>query len=232
MAEISGFQSGFSGYSSEQIMEILEDEEKLTSIARDSGEEMQQNKELMMASNRSLAEMNLNLQPDLDHQKIQLTKRYCCLQELHESYQLRRSTLGSSSLDTLLALLQTEGAKIEEETENMADSFLDGSMPLDSFIDDYQSKRKVAHLRRVKIDKLQEMLLKGVHLPQGSSNEHQESLNSFQRLSNGSPAHVRPTPTSQASASPYANLPNAMPSSYSSAYPQGPGSALPGFILQ
>ncbi|NP_001025385.1 VPS37B subunit of ESCRT-I b [Danio rerio] len=231
MAEISGFQSGFSGYSSEQIMEILEDEEKLTSIARDSGEkqEMQQSKELMMASNRSLAEMNLNLQPDLDHQKIQLTKRYCCLQELHESYQLRRSTLGSSSLDTLLALLQTEGAKIEEETENMADSFLDGSMPLDSFIDDYQSKRKLAHLRRVKIDKLQEMLLKGIHLPQGSSNEHQESLNSFQRLSNGSPAHVKPT--SQASASPYANLPNAMPSSYSSAYPQGPGSALPGFIL-
>lgn len=56
--------------------------------------EVQQNKELTIASNRSLAEQNLCLQPDLDHQKIQLTKRYCCLQELHESYQLRKSTMG------------------------------------------------------------------------------------------------------------------------------------------
>ncbi len=57
-------------------------------------QDMQQNKELTIASNRSLAEQNLSLQPELDHQKIQLTKRYCCLQDLHESYQLRRSTLG------------------------------------------------------------------------------------------------------------------------------------------
>ncbi|KAL0183076.1 hypothetical protein M9458_022451, partial [Cirrhinus mrigala] len=128
---------------------------------------------------------------------------------------------------------------------NMADSFLDGSLPLDSFVDDYQSKRKLAHLRRVKIDKLQEMVLKGVHLPQGSSNDPskpQETHNSaaFQRLANGSPAHVRPTPTSQPSAMPYnpqnvgAPLPNMVPS-YSYPYPQGPGAGLPpqaGFIMQ
>ncbi|XP_016121007.1 vacuolar protein sorting-associated protein 37B-like [Sinocyclocheilus grahami] len=157
---------------------------------------------------------------------------------------------GNRSLDTLLALLQTEGAKIEEETENMADSFLDGSLPLDSFIDDYQSKRKLAHLRRVKIDKLQEMVLKGVHLPQSSSNEPsqpQETHNStapFQRLANGSPAHVRPAPTSQPSAMPYnpqsigAPLPNTVPSyscPYPQALPQGPIAGLPpraGFIMQ
>lgn len=57
-------------------------------------QDMQQNKELTIASNRSLAEQNLSLQPELDHQKIQLTKRYCCLQDLHESYQIRKSTLG------------------------------------------------------------------------------------------------------------------------------------------
>lgn len=48
----------------------------------------------------------------------------------------------------------------------MADSFLDGDMTLDMFIDSYQSKRKLAHLRRVKIEKLQEMVLKGQRLPQ------------------------------------------------------------------
>lgn len=50
--------------------------------------------------------------------------------------------------------------------QNMADSLLDGEMTLDSFIDAYQNKRKLAHLRRVKIEKLQEMVMKGQRLPQ------------------------------------------------------------------
>lgn len=41
-------------------------------------------------------------------------------------------------------------------------------MTLDSFIDSYQSNRKLAHLRRVKIEKLQEMVLQGQRLPQVS----------------------------------------------------------------
>lgn len=57
-------------------------------------QEMQQTKEMTLASNRSLAEQNLSLQPSLEQQKIQLTKRYCCLQELYEAYQLRKCTLG------------------------------------------------------------------------------------------------------------------------------------------
>lgn len=48
----------------------------------------------------------------------------------------------------------------------MADSFLVGDVPLDTFIDAYQSNRKLAHLRRVKIEKLQEMVLNGQQLPQ------------------------------------------------------------------
>lgn len=48
----------------------------------------------------------------------------------------------------------------------MADSLLDGEMTLDAFIDAYQNKRKLAHLRRVKIEKLQEMVMKGQRLPQ------------------------------------------------------------------
>ncbi|KAJ8385956.1 hypothetical protein AAFF_G00177770 [Aldrovandia affinis] len=138
-------------------------------------QEVQQSKEMTLASNRSLAEQNLSLQPQLDCQKNELTKRYRCLQELYEAYQLRKSTLDqnseSSSLDTLLALLQAEGAKIEEETENMADSFLEGDVTLDTFIDEYHAKRKLAHLRRVKIDKLQEMVLNGQRLPQGPAQQ-------------------------------------------------------------
>ncbi|XP_026885093.2 VPS37B subunit of ESCRT-I a [Electrophorus electricus] len=168
------FGSELAAYSIAQLSELLEDDEKLSNIVQDMEEvqKVQQSKETTLASNRNLAEQNLQLQPTLDLQKNELTKRYRSLQDLFEAYQLRKSTLdhksGSSSLDTFLALLQAEGAKIEEETENMADSFLDGDVTLDSFIDEYQSKRKLAHLRRVKIEKLQELVLKGPQLLQAT----------------------------------------------------------------
>ncbi|XP_029019335.1 VPS37B subunit of ESCRT-I a isoform X2 [Betta splendens] len=171
---MSNFSTKFSAYTMTQLNEFLEDDVKLTKMVHEMDEmqEVQQNKEKTLANNRTLAEQNLSLQPTLEHKKEQLINRYRGLQESFESYQLRKSALdhnsGNSSLDTLLALLQAEGAKIEEETENMADSFLNGDMILDSFIDDYQNKRKLAHLRRVKIEKLQEMVLKGHRLPQVS----------------------------------------------------------------
>ncbi|MBW03701.1 Vacuolar protein sorting-associated protein 37B, partial [Eschrichtius robustus] len=131
---------------------------------------VQLNKEMTLASNRSLAEGNLLYQPQLDSLKARLTQKYQELQVLFEAYQIKKTKLdkqsSSASLETLLALLQAEGAKIEEDTENMAEKFLDGELPLDSFIDVYQSKRKLAHMRRVKIEKLQEMVLKGQRLPQ------------------------------------------------------------------
>ncbi|KAG8146078.1 hypothetical protein E2320_012485 [Naja naja] len=50
-------------------------------------------------------------------------------------------------------------------TCTMAEKFLDGDVTLDTFIDEYQSQRKLAHLRRVKIEKLQEVVLKGPRRP-------------------------------------------------------------------
>ena len=60
-------------------------------------QEVQQSKEKTLVSNRTLAEQNLALQPQLEHKKGQLTKRYGCLQEKFESYQLRKSTLGTAA---------------------------------------------------------------------------------------------------------------------------------------
>ncbi|XP_049572531.1 VPS37B subunit of ESCRT-I a [Syngnathus scovelli] len=171
---MSSFSNKFSEYTLTQLNEMLEDDEKLTKMIQEMDEmqEVQQSKEKTLVSNRTLAEENLTLQPGLELKKETLIKRYGCLQENFEAYQLRKSTLdhksGSTSLDILLALLQAEGAKIEEETENMADSFLDGDMTLEAFIDSYQNQRKLAHLRRVKIEKLQEMVMKGQQLPRAS----------------------------------------------------------------
>ncbi|XP_051539425.1 vacuolar protein sorting-associated protein 37B-like [Myxocyprinus asiaticus] len=234
---MAGFGNKLSSYSLTQLNELLEDEEKLNTIINETEEikGLQQNKMTTLASNRLLAEQNLQLQPRLDHQKNELTKHYRCLQEHFEACQLRKSNLdhksGNTPLDTLLALLQAEGAKIEEETENMADSFLDGAASLDTFIDEYQSKRKLAHLRRVKIEKLQEMVLKGHQIPSAAplpsrSQDLPSRSAALQREVNGSPmpmprrapplppVKVPPSPTIQPAAavffsptSPYPPIP-------------------------
>ncbi|KAM5192542.1 vacuolar protein sorting-associated protein 37B [Mantella aurantiaca] len=166
--------SKFNHLSLTQLNELLDDDAKLGQMAQemDEAQSLQLSKEMTLAGNRSLAEANLLYQPKMDDLKATLTQRYQELQTLMESHQLKKTKLDqqsvNASLETLLALLQTEGAKIEEETENMAESFLDGGVQLDSFIDEYLSKRKLAHLRRVKIEKLQEMVLKGQRLPQVS----------------------------------------------------------------
>nr|XP_020745467.1 vacuolar protein sorting-associated protein 37B isoform X2 [Odocoileus virginianus texanus] len=165
-------EARFAGLSLVQLNELLEDEGQLTEMVQkmEETQNVQLNKEMTLASNRSLAEGNLLYQPQLDSRKAHLTQKYQELQVLFEAYQIKKTKLdkqsSSASLETLLALLQAEGAKIEEDTENMAEKFLDGELPLDSFIDVYQSKRKLAHMRRVKIEKLQEMVLKGQRLPQ------------------------------------------------------------------
>ncbi|XP_017399841.1 vacuolar protein sorting-associated protein 37B isoform X1 [Cebus imitator] len=167
-----GSEARFAGLSLVQLNELLEDEGQLTEMVQkmEETQNVQLNKEMTLASNRSLAEGNLLYQPQLDTLKAHLTQKYQELQVLFETYQIKKTKLdrqsSSASLETLLALLQAEGAKIEEDTENMAEKFLDGELPLDSFIDVYQSKRKLAHMRRVKIEKLQEMVLKGQRLPQ------------------------------------------------------------------
>ncbi|XP_032166574.1 vacuolar protein sorting-associated protein 37B isoform X4 [Mustela erminea] len=170
---------------------------------------VQLNKEMTLASNRSLAEGNLLYQPQLDALKARLTQKYQELQVLFEAYQIKKTKLdqqsSSASLETLLALLQAEGAKIEEDTENMAEKFLDGELPLDSFIDVYQSQRKLAHTRRVKIEKLQELVLKGQRLPQASA-----PAPLLPRVPEPVPAAPLPYPTSEASG-PSSMLPRRVP---------------------
>ncbi|CAJ0958622.1 unnamed protein product [Ranitomeya imitator] len=160
---------------------------------------VQLDKEMTLAGNRSLAEANLLYQPKLDSRKSTLTQKYQELQVLMESHQLKKTKLDqqsvNASLETLLALLQAEGAKIEEETENMAENFLDGGIQMDSFIDEYLSKRKLAHLRRVKIEKLQEMVLKGQRLPQVSMQPQSRPPEVIQAPPSSYPAPFNTPPT-------------------------------------
>ncbi|XP_036907862.1 vacuolar protein sorting-associated protein 37B [Sturnira hondurensis] len=201
MAGAAG-EARFAGLSLVQLNDLLEDEGQLAEMVQkmEETQNVQLSKEMTLASNRSLAEGNLLFQPRLDALKAGLTQKYQELRVLFDAYQLKKAKLdsqpSSASLETLLALLQAEGAKIEEDTENMAEKFLDGELPLDAFIDVYQSQRKLAHVRRVKIEKLQEMVLRRPRLPPAPA----PLL--LPRVPEPVPAAPLPCPTPEASGAP------------------------------
>ncbi len=95
-------------------------------------------KEMLMASNKSLAEYNLS-------QEDPLTKARCRLQEKHR--EVRRlaekvrnakrdvdDKAGHTEPDTMLALLQAAGAEADEESEAVADEFMQNQGDVDEFI--------------------------------------------------------------------------------------------------
>lgn len=65
---------------------------------------------------------------------------------------------GSISLDTALALLQTAAAKSEEDSENIAEQFISKEIDIDAFLEQFAASRKVMHLRKVKADKMKELI--------------------------------------------------------------------------
>lgn len=65
---------------------------------------------------------------------------------------------GSMSQDTALALLQTAAAESEEESENIVKQFMENEINVDTFLDSFQAARKTMHLRKLKADKMAELM--------------------------------------------------------------------------
>ncbi|NXW89510.1 VP37C protein, partial [Alopecoenas beccarii] len=127
-------------------------------------QELQLEREMALASNRSLAEQNLKFQAPLETGRTDLSSKYEELQQLAERCKEQKAKLEKFAAamhpQTLLDLLQVESQKIEEESEKMAEKFLEGEVPLETFLEQFSVMRKLSHLRRVRVEKLQEILRK------------------------------------------------------------------------
>ncbi|KAF7710180.1 hypothetical protein HF521_009052 [Silurus meridionalis] len=147
-----------------ELQDLLDNSERVESMALESDEiqNIQLEREMALASNRSLAEQNLDMKPQLDRDRERLVAKYNALDEVRKRYKqhcaLRDEIMGQVSPEGLLSRLQVEGANTEAESEVLADEFLEGSLSLDSFLERFHSLRCLAHRRRVYVEKLQEIL--------------------------------------------------------------------------
>ncbi|NWU89193.1 VP37C protein, partial [Upupa epops] len=150
----------------QELQELQENAEEIERLALESQEvqELQLEREMALAANRSLAEQNLKFQVPLETGRSELSSKYEELQKLAERCREQKAQLEKFSAalhpQTLLELLQVESQKIEEESEKMAEKFLEGAVPLDSFLESFAVMRKLSHLRRVRVEKLQEIVRK------------------------------------------------------------------------
>ncbi|XP_011702361.1 PREDICTED: vacuolar protein sorting-associated protein 37B [Wasmannia auropunctata] len=151
----------------DELKELLNNDGKFEDIVKDIKQfkELETEKEMLMASNRSLAEFNLSKQPELEEGKQELKELSEQANQLCSSVRDKidemRDKSGTMTVDTALDLLQAAAAEIEEESEGVAEKFLAGDIEVDEFLDQFLSRRKLMHLRKVKVDKLRELIRKG-----------------------------------------------------------------------
>ncbi|OAD52460.1 Vacuolar protein sorting-associated protein 37B [Eufriesea mexicana] len=149
----------------DELKELLNDDTKFEDIVKDvQFKNLETEKELLMASNTSQAEFNLSKQPELQKGKQILKElsekgsRLCS--SVAAKLDKIKNQSGEMTAATALDLLQTAAAEIEEESETIAEKFLAGDMGVDEFLEQFLSRRKLMHLRKVKVDKLRELIKK------------------------------------------------------------------------
>ncbi|XP_073258014.1 vacuolar protein sorting-associated protein 37B-like [Porites lutea] len=164
MNAIEGIMSLLRHVDKGELKDLLENEEQLNVIISDNDEvqKIAGYRDVLIASNKSLAEHNLSQKPKLERNKQLLIDAHQNKALIQAEFEKNRTKLEAFSTqyspDTTLALLQTSTAQAEEEAEKTADKFLDREMNVEDFIQTFQSQKTLHHLRRIKTEKLTELL--------------------------------------------------------------------------
>ena len=80
------------------------------------------------------------------------------------------SKSNTSDPESVLARLQACSAESEEKSDEIADEFFDSKLSIDEFLDKFKVERTQMHLRKLKAEKMQELLRRGAHHNATNSN--------------------------------------------------------------
>ena len=147
-----------------ELQSILDNDDRMTELINDNQQikNYKLDKESVLASNKSLADYNLSKEPRLAQGKAQLAEIYAKGIEVQKDFDKNKQKLDyvgeQQSLSTTLAVLQAAAATSEEQSEEIAEKWLDSNIEVDEFIEQFIAVRTKAHERRVKADKIAELL--------------------------------------------------------------------------
>lgn len=117
-------------------------------------------REMLMASVKSLAEFNLSRQNDYESDRSKLltyvSEANRLKEEIHQKEPILMKLANKTSLESTLSSLLAATAQAEEQSELIAKEFLDNSINFETFISKYPDMRKLAHARRIKAERLRQ----------------------------------------------------------------------------
>ncbi|XP_067296043.1 vacuolar protein sorting-associated protein 37D [Pseudorasbora parva] len=195
--DVNSYPDGYRVLNSSELRELLQDEEKMNQIVRlsEKFQELQLDRDTLLVTNRSLAEDSLSRRPHLQNGKLQLASKYEELAKLTTACREKQSRLEAFTEkhgpQTAHNLLQEEVARAEEQSEELLERFMEGHVPLEEFLDSFQSHRKTYHIRRAQAEKLQEFNRPG-RKPKKQEEEQKKEEEHKDSRPNGISAHGPP----------------------------------------
>jgi len=205
----------------EELKDLLNEDARFEIIIKDSQcvKQQESEKDVLLVSNKSLAEYNLTFEPKLSVGRQKLIELHQTASQLENDIQGKEESFEQSgaevTLETAIALLQTAAVQAEEESEALANNFLDQNLDVETFVDEFQHIKKLAHLRRVKSDKIKELAAK----------KHSAATTSPMRTAPPIPGYFQQPVPNVSSGNPSGVFPSSLP--YPIFPPNQPQSSMP-----
>ncbi|XP_063776915.1 vacuolar protein sorting-associated protein 37A [Pseudophryne corroboree] len=150
--------------SMQQLTEMMEEEDVLLEQFMNLPQLKQVivDKEDLVTNIAKLAKKNLQLEPILETKRQALLDKYELLTQMkvmfEKKLQRQHELSESCSLSALQARLKVAAHEAEEESDSIAENFLEGKTEIDDFLNMFMEKRTCCHSRRAKEEKLQQSI--------------------------------------------------------------------------
>ncbi|XP_017081732.2 vacuolar protein sorting-associated protein 37C [Drosophila eugracilis] len=166
-------QASIAPMASDELKELLNDDEKLETKVDEVLQVLRTQKTSVFEDNRSRAEHNIEREPQIIELRARLAElsdegRTRCTSVQDKLSQLKEKS-GGVGPETALALLQTAASESEEQTEEMIKKFNDSDLGVEAFLEEFLASRRTMHLRRLKAEKMQDLMRKQRQGPPNAS---------------------------------------------------------------
>ncbi|XP_017009991.1 vacuolar protein sorting-associated protein 37B [Drosophila takahashii] len=170
---LNQLQASIAPMGSEELKELLNNDDKLDEKVDEVLQVLRTQKTSVFEDNRSRAERNIEREPQIIELRGRLAElseegRTRCSSVQEKLSQLKEKS-GGVGPETALALLQTAASESEEQTEEMVKKFNDSDLGVEPFLEEFLASRRTMHLRRLKAEKMQDLMRKQRHGPPNAS---------------------------------------------------------------
>ncbi|KAM4809568.1 vacuolar protein sorting-associated protein 37A isoform 1-T2 [Rhinophrynus dorsalis] len=147
-----------------QLTEMMEQEDVLLEqfVSLPHLKQVIADKEDLVRNIEEMAKKNLQMEPILEAKRQAILDKYELLTQMKTTFEKRlqrqHELSESCSLSALQARLKVAAHEAEEESDSIAEDFLEGKIEIDDFLNIFMEKRTSCHSRRAKEEKLQQAI--------------------------------------------------------------------------